>query len=142
MAHSGPVPTLDPRPERRATPPATPLRGYGARDSIQVQVPARRSLLFKLFVLALGAVCVVGWPYYSLPMAARVRSPLHPWLKSSGYIGQCAGLLGLAICIFLWLYPVRSKVRWLAFTGAIARGLDVHVRAALAVPLLVAIHAA
>src|ERR1700756_4181406 len=119
------VPMLEPRPDRRPTPPATPVRVHGVRDSTQVQAPARRRWLFKLFVLALGAVCIVGWPYYSLPMAARVRSPLHSWLKSSGYIGQSAGLLALAIFIFLWLYPVRKKFRWLAFTGAIARWLDV-----------------
>jgi len=35
-----------------------------------------------------------------------------------------------------------QKFRWLAFTGAIARWLDVHVLAALGLPLLVAIHAA
>jgi hypothetical protein len=114
----------------------------GARISTQVRVPERRRWFFKLFVLALGAVCVVGWPYYSLPMAARVRSPLHPWLKPSGYIGQSAGLLALAIFLFLWLYPLRKKFRWLAFTGAVARWLDTHVLAALALPLLVAIHAA
>jgi hypothetical protein len=71
-----------------------------------------------------------------------VRSPLHAWLKPSGYIGQSAGLLALTIFVFLWLYPVRKKFRWLAFTGAIARWLDVHVLAALGLPLLVAIHAA
>ena len=133
---------LEPRPDRRAAPPAAPVRVYGARDSIQVRAPAPRRWPFKLFVLGLAAVCVVGWPYYSLPMAARVRSPLHPWLKSSGYIGQSAGLLALAIFLFLWLYPLRKKFRWLAFTGAVARWLDTHVLAALALPLLVAIHAA
>ena len=90
----------------------------------------------------LAGTCLVGWPYYALPMAERVRSPLHPWLRPSGYIGQSAGLLALAIFIFLWLYPARKKFRWLAFTGTIARWLDVHVLAALALPLLVAIHAA
>jgi hypothetical protein len=97
---------------------------------------------FKLFLAMLGAIGLAGWPYYSLPMAERVRSPLHVWLKPSGYIGQSAGLLALTIFIFLWLYPVRKKFRWLAFTGAIARWLDVHVLAALGLPLLVAIHAA
>jgi len=90
----------------------------------------------------LGAICVGGWSYYDSPMPERVRSPLHQWLKPSGYIGQSAGILALAIFIFLWLYPVRKRFRWLAFTGTIARWLDVHVLAALGLPLLVAIHAA
>ncbi|HET7295849.1 MAG TPA: hypothetical protein VFI66_01830 [Gemmatimonadales bacterium] len=119
------------------------MRIYAERPPVQLRERGPRRRLFKLFVLSLVAVCVVGWSrYYALPMAARVRSPLHPWLKSSGYIGQSAGLLALAIFIFLWLYPLRKKFRWLAFTGTIARWLDVHVLAALALPLLVAIHAA
>jgi len=146
MSHSGPVPTPGPRLERRATPPGRPpVRVYATRPPIQLRErePARRRAPFKLFVVALVAICVAGWPsYYALPMAARVRSPLHPWLKSSGYIGQSAGLLALAVFVFLWLYPLRKKFRSLAFTGSIARWLDVHVLAALALPLLVAIHAA
>ncbi|HEY6852887.1 MAG TPA: hypothetical protein VI139_01470, partial [Gemmatimonadales bacterium] len=77
-----------------------------------------------------------------LSAAGRVRSPLHVWFKPAGYIGQSAGLLALAIFLFLWLYPLRKKFRWLGWTGSIARWLDVHVLAALSLPLLVAIHAA
>jgi hypothetical protein len=90
----------------------------------------------------LGAICVVGFPYYAMPIAGRVRSPLHAWLKPAGYIGQSAGLLAVAIFLFLWLYPLRKKYRWLGFTGSIAKWLNVHVLAALALPLLVAVHAA
>ncbi|HEX4600649.1 MAG TPA: hypothetical protein VH116_04580 [Gemmatimonadales bacterium] len=92
--------------------------------------------------MTLVAINVVGAPYYLLPIAGRVRSPWHPWLKPSGYIGQSAGLLALVIFLYLWLYPLRKKFRWLAFTGTVARWLDVHVLVALALPLLVAIHAA
>ena len=101
---------------------------------------ARRSLW--LVTAALLGICVVGFPYYALPVSERVRNPMHPWLRPSGYIGQSAGLLAIAIFIFLWLYPIRKRVRWLAWTGSVARWLDVHVMAALVLPLLVAIHSA
>lgn len=103
--------------------------------------PSGRKALF-LFVTALVALCVAGTPYYTGSMGERLRSPLHPWFKPAGYIGQSAGLLALAIFLFLWLYPLRKKFRWLAFTGTMAKWLNVHVLAALALPLLVAIHAA
>jgi len=90
---------------------------------------------------ALAGVLVVGWPYYVLPIAERVRHPFHPWLRPSGYVGQSAGLVALAIFVFLWLYPLRKKYRWLGWTGSLARWLDVHVSAALLLPLLVTIHA-
>jgi hypothetical protein len=99
-------------------------------------------VLLVCLLLALAAICVAGAPYYLQPMAARVRNPWHVWLRSSGYIGQSAGLLALALFLFLWLYPLRKKFRWLAWTGAIARWLNAHVLAALALPLLVAVHAA
>ncbi len=94
------------------------------------------------FAASLVAICLAGWPYYVLPVGERVRSPLHPWLRPSGYIGQTAGLLAVAIFIFLWLYPLRKRVRWLAWTGSVARWLDLHVLAALVLPLLAAIHSA
>ena len=143
MARSGPLPGLDRRPEHRLSlSGGTPVGVYTPRPPTPLREPAPRRLLFKLFLLVLGGVSVAGRPYYSLPMAARVRSPLHAWLKPSGYVGQSAGLLALAIFLFLWLYPLRKKFRWLAFTGSIARWLDTHVLAALALPLLVSIHAA
>jgi hypothetical protein len=89
----------------------------------------------------LAGILVYGWPYYVLPMAERVRHPMHAWLRPSGYVGQSAGLVALAIFGFLWLYPLRKKYRWLGWTGSIARWLDVHVAAALLLPLLVTIHA-
>lgn len=101
---------------------------------------ARRSLFLVTAVLV--AICGVGFPYYMMPVAERVRSPMHPWLRPSGYIGQSAGLLAIAIFLFLWLYPIRKRARWLAWTGTVARWLDVHVMAALVLPLLVAIHSA
>src|SRR6266850_3046398 len=140
MTHPSPVPAQSQAgsgPSPAARPPVRVSRPSGPAPELR---PPHRA--FKLFLTMLGAIGLAGWPYYSLPMPERVRSPLHVWLKPSGYIGQSAGLLALTIFIFLWLYPVRKKFRWLAFTGAIARWLDVHVLAALGLPLLVAIHAA
>jgi hypothetical protein len=126
-----------------------------ARGAVRTEVPRPRTSASMdrgrprksrrvLVILAalLVAICVLGLPYYTLPLAERVRSPLHPWLRPSGYIGQSAGLAAVAIFLFLWLYPIRKRARWLAWTGSIARWLDVHVLAALLLPLLVAIHSA
>ncbi len=87
-------------------------------------------------------ICAVGFPYYALPMAERVRHPFHAWLRSSGYVGQSAGFAALLLMGFLWLYPVRKKYRRLAFTGPVSSWLEAHVFAALTLPLVAAIHAA
>ncbi len=117
----------------------TPRRS-STRSTQQVTRGARWAVVG--FAALLVAICLAGWPYYALPVGARVRSPLHPWLRPSGYIGQSAGLLAVAIFVFLWLYPLRKQARWLAWTGSVARWLDLHVLAALVLPLLAAIHSA
>jgi hypothetical protein len=122
-------------------PPVEQTPRRSSTRSTQQFVRGARWAVFG-FAGLLGAICVVGWPYYTLSVGERVRSPLHPWLRPSGYIGQSAGLLAVAIFIFLWLYPLRKQVRWLAWTGSVARWLDMHVLAALVLPLLAAIHSA
>jgi hypothetical protein len=94
-----------------------------------------------LGALLLVAITVAGGSYYFAPVAVRVRSPLHDWLKPSGKVGQAAGILSLFIFLSLWLYPLRRRFRWLSFTGPMARWLDVHVSLALILPLLAAVHA-
>jgi hypothetical protein len=100
----------------------------------------------RLFLIvassALVAANVLGARYYALPMAERVRAPWHPTLRPSGVVGQSAGIVAALIFFFLWLYPVRKKLRWLAWTGSLSRWLDVHVTFALLMPLILAIHAA
>ena len=91
--------------------------------------------------LLLLGITVVGLPYYTAPAGVRVRSAWHAWLKPSGYLGQGVGIVALLIFLFLWLYPLRKRYRWLAFTGAVGKWLDVHVAAALLLPLLVGLHA-
>lgn len=92
--------------------------------------------------MVLVAANVAGASYYRLPMAERVRSPLHVYLRPAGYVGQTAGILAVAIFIFLWLYPLRKKFRGLAWMGSVGQWLDVHITFALIMPLLLAVHAA
>ena len=74
-------------------------------------------------------------------MAERVRHPLHIWLKPSGYAGQTAGILALLLFLFMWLYPLRKKLRWMAGMGSLSRWLEIHIIAGLALPVVGAIHA-
>src|SRR5512147_1434896 len=120
-----------PAPRRRPSRPPT----------LRKALPVARvtAVLFMALLLVLN---LFGAQYYLAPRAEQVRDPLHAWLKPSGLIGQTAGIVALGIFLFLWLYPLRKKFRWLAFTGSVARWLDVHSLAALGLPLLVAMHAA
>lgn len=132
---AGPLPAPSPPAPRsaRKDPGKTPPRR--ARDARFVP----RSAIWGILPLAL--VTAFGLPYYRLPVAERVWHPLHEWLRPSGAVGQTAGFLAFGLFAFLWLYPIRKRFRWLAFSGSTARWLDVHIVAGILVPLVGAVHA-
>lgn len=130
-----PALTFAPKLQRPADPQPASARPRGE------PAPVGRRVVVAILAL-LAAVNVLGLPYYTLEQAERVRSPLHAWLKPTGYVGQTAGLLSMGMFLFLWLYPLRKKIRWLAFTGALSRWLDVHIVVGICIPFLAAIHAA
>jgi hypothetical protein len=121
-----------PRPRPRA-----PLRADSAKSGFLDD----RWILAALFALPLG-VCVRGFTYYSAPLSERLRNPLHVWLKPGGPLGLAFGLAGFAMFVFMWLYPLRKKIRWLAWTGKLGSWLRIHILAGLWIPLVVAVHAA
>jgi len=84
---------------------------------------------------------LIGTGYYLAPIAERVRDPLHVWFKPSGYVGQTAGILSFVLFLFMWLYPLRRRLRMLSRTGSLKRWLDIHIFAGLVLPLIGAIHA-
>ncbi len=145
------APPLRKAPAVRAPGPAPSSRASGpesgGRASVPVAAPASPSRspanprLAWLPVALLLAITLLGSPYYLLSQAGRVRHPWHAWLRPSGIVGQAVGLFAFALFLFLWLYPLRKRVRWLAFTGSVPRWLDVHVAAGIVVPLAGAVHA-
>jgi len=141
------TPVDPPRPAPRPAPsaPEPPLDRLArsidrARPATEERSRIRAPLLVAWGLLA--AVSLAGLPYYLLSAGGRVRSPLHAWFRSSGYVGQSAGIVAFLLFAFIWLYPLRKRVRWLSFTGAMGRWLDWHIVAGLTLPVLGAIHAA
>ena len=94
-----------------------------------------------LLIAAPIGITLWGWPYFTAGPGIRVRSPLHPLLRPSGTLGLALGVAAFAFFLFLWLYPLRKKYRWLAWTGAVGSWLRVHILAGLVVPLFAAVHA-
>jgi hypothetical protein len=86
-------------------------------------------------------VAFAGTPYYLSASAERLRHPLHAWFRSSGYVGQSAGILTFAGFLFMWLFPLRKRLRGAAWAGPVPRWLDVHIGVGLMLPLVGAIHA-
>ena len=111
-------------------------------SAVQEPLAARvRKLAAALLLVALAAINVAGLKYYIAASDVRLRHPLRPLFKPSGPVGQSLGILALLLFLFLWFYPLRKKIPWLAVTGGIARWLDAHIVAGLLVPLAAAMHA-
>ena len=99
--------------------------------------------LRAVMVALVPIIAIVAWglPYYAAPLAERLRSSYHDWLKPSGVIGLAAGFLAFALFAFLWLYPLRKRLGKARFLGPIPKWLDVHIFAGVMVPILAALHA-
>ena len=93
-------------------------------------------------LLAVPAGVTLGYlPYYLLDLHGRARDPLHPLLRPSGPVGLAFGIAGAALFVFMWLYPLRKRVRILRALGSVAGWLRVHILAGLVLPFVVAVHA-
>lgn len=133
IAKSRPLPTAS---GPRAVPPHPDSKPAATSNPWKARIP------LLSFLLLLAAINVFGFPYYRLSAAERVRSPLHAWLKPTGYVGQSMGIIAVTLFLALWLYPLRKKARWLKSSGSVSRWLDVHIQMGLCIPLVAAIHAA
>ena len=104
----------------------------------------RNPTVWVVFIIIAGLVVLTlaGAPYYLQAMGSRVRSPLHAWFRSGGRIGQSLGIVALLSFLFLWLYPVRKRVRALSRLGALPGWLRIHTMVGFFLPWVVALHAA
>jgi len=100
-----------------------------------------------LLALAAGAVvglilflAITGFPYYTLRLEDRPFSPLHSQLRSSGTIGLRLAFVALGMFVFLFLYPLRKRWRWLASIGSTRRWLNFHILLGISTPLVVTFH--
>jgi hypothetical protein len=129
-----------------AAPSTTP--SSAAPPALGRPVRARRTdsgfpdaIVLALVLAVPIAVTVLGFSYYVAPLAGRVRSPLHALLRPSGPVGLTFGVAGFCLFLFMWLYPLRKTVRWLAWTGQVGSWMRVHIVAGLVIPVIVAVHA-
>lgn len=87
------------------------------------------------------ALAVKGFHYYMLPLAERIKSPLHQELKPGGTIGRNVGLLGLCMFAVMYVYPLRKRWNALSSWGSTKNWLDYHIVLGVAAPVLITFHA-
>jgi hypothetical protein len=101
--------------------------------------------LFLGYLIAIALVAGIfayGFNYYTLNSTERPFSPKHALLKPSGAIGVKLGMLGLGMFLLIFLYPLRKRWAWQGRQGSSRHWMDNHVLLGLAVPFVIALHAA
>lgn len=91
-------------------------------------------------VILLAAVAAAGFPYYTLDLAGRTRSPLHSQFRPSGSVGLRLGILGGVLFGILFLYPIRKRWKWLGRKGKTKHWLDFHILCGITAPMVITLH--
>lgn len=114
-------------------------------NSSKVDTEARHRFLLRagytLAVVVVLGLLVHGFDYYFLELPLRPFSPKHTILKPTGSIGLWLGILGAAIFMGIFLYPIRKRWDWLRRQGNSRHWLDFHVLMGLTAPFVIAFHA-
>jgi len=115
-----------------------------ALEQVNDSIQRRHRLWITLGALASGALivalCCYGFAYYTLSPAARVASAKHALLKPGGKIGHGLGILGGALLLLMYLYPLRKRWAWLSKKGKTANWLDYHILMGLTAPAIITFH--
>jgi dihydropyrimidine dehydrogenase (NAD+) subunit PreT len=130
-----------------------PHVGAGAKEQRRKAVAARaraeatrrRVLRIGYAVLGVALLAALAWKgreYYPLPRIERLRSPLHPSMRSAGTFGHGIGIAATAFMLSNFLYAARKRWKRLGALGSIKGWLDFHVFVGFMSPLVIAFHAA
>jgi thioredoxin reductase/NAD-dependent dihydropyrimidine dehydrogenase PreA subunit len=105
----------------------------------------RRGFRVLYAVAGLSILAFLAWKgreYYPLARLERLRSPLHPAMKSAGPWGHGVGIAATVFMLSNFLYAARKRWKTLGALGSIRGWLDFHVFVGFMSPLVIMFHAA
>jgi hypothetical protein len=100
--------------------------------------------LFAGYALAIAlivGIAAYGFDYYTASPNDRPFMAKHVLLRPSGRVGVKLGILGFAMFLVIFLYPLRKYWTWLGRQGSARHWLDFHVLLGLSAPFVIALHA-
>lgn len=117
----------------------------GATGFMHARKPMSRHRLFLLVgylvaIALIGGLFLYGFHYYTANAMERPFLTQHVLLKPSGKIGVKLGMLGFAMFLVIFLYPLRKRWAWLGRIGSTKNWLDFHVLLGISAPFVIALH--
>ena len=95
---------------------------------------------YIIAVALIVGIAAYGVDYYTTGPHDRPFMAKHALLKPSGRIGIKLGMLGVAMFLVIFLYPLRKRWTWLGRQGNSRHWLDFHVLLGLSAPFVIALH--
>lgn len=96
---------------------------------------------YALAIALIVGIAAYGFDYYMAGANDRPFMAKHVLLRPSGRIGVKLGILGVAMFLVIFLYPLRKYWTWLGRQGQARHWLDFHVLLGLSAPFVIALHA-
>lgn len=125
-ARNGARAAAAPRPQLRVARPRPPDEGAPAPEHRSLGrwfTPVRLAFLATLALLAWG-----------------LRFPTEQYITPQSGFGYALGIVGGSAMLFLLVYPLRKRIRALAFIGTTKRWFQAHMVLGIAGPVLILFH--
>jgi hypothetical protein len=96
---------------------------------------------YSIAIALIVGIAAYGFDYYTASANDRPFMAKHALLRPSGRVGVKLGILGFAMFLVIFLYPLRKYWTWLGRQGLARHWLDFHVLLGLTAPFVIALHA-
>ena len=123
-----------------ATAPSPIRTAIAAASDPEAGHKLRLLIGYIIAVALIVGIAAYGVDYYTAGPHDRPFLAKHALLKPSGRIGIKLGMLGVAMFLVIFLYPLRKRWSWLGRQGNSRHWLDFHVLLGLSAPFVIALH--
>src|ERR1700694_1203734 len=119
-----------------ATAPSPIRTGIAAVSDPEAGHKLRLLIGYIIAVALIVGIAAYGFDYYIAGPNDRPFMAKHALLKPSGRIGINLGILGVAMFLVIFLYPLRKRWTWLGRIGVSRHWLDYHIVLGLSAPFV------
>lgn len=123
-----------------ATAPSPIPAALAAASNPEAGHKLRVRIAYLIAITLIVGLLAYGFDYYIAGPNDRPFMAKHALLKPSGRIGINLGILGVAMFLVIFLYPLRKRWTWLGRIGVSRHWLDYHVVLGLSAPFVIAMH--
>lgn len=97
-------------------------------------------LLYLISLLIYFYYLVDGLPYYQTALQDRPQHEDYRNLRPAGFRSHGFGIIGSAMMLFMLVYSLRKRLKFMRRWGNLSHWLDIHIYCGVIGPLLIILH--